>query len=100
MSWLVRFTALAMGVLFASPALAQIYPNRSIRLFVSFPPGGAADLVARLVGQSLSTRLGQPVVVENRPGAYGNIAGELAANAPAAGECPGGLSAMDRLPQQ
>ena len=82
MSWLVRFTALAMGVLFASPALAQIYPNRPIRLFVSFPPGGAADLVARLVGQSLSTRLGQPVVVENRPGANGNIAGEIAAKAP------------------
>jgi tripartite-type tricarboxylate transporter receptor subunit TctC len=81
MSWLVRFTALAMGVLFASPALAQIYPNRPIRLFVSFPPGGAADLVSRLVGQSLSTRLGQPVVVENRPGANGNIAGELAAKA-------------------
>ena len=81
MSWLVRFTALAMGVLFASPALAQIYPNRPIRLFVSFPPSGAADPVSRLVGQSLSTRLGQPVVVENRPGANGNIAGELAAKA-------------------
>jgi tripartite-type tricarboxylate transporter receptor subunit TctC len=70
-----------MVVLFGSPALAQIYPNRPIRLFVLFPPGGAADLVSRLVGQSLSTRLGQPVVVKNRPGANGNIAGELAAKA-------------------
>jgi tripartite-type tricarboxylate transporter receptor subunit TctC len=65
----------------ATAALAQTYPNRPIRLFVAFPPGGAADLVARVVGQPLSVRLGQPVVIENRPGSNGNIAGDLVAHA-------------------
>jgi tripartite-type tricarboxylate transporter receptor subunit TctC len=62
-------------------AAAQPYPSRPIRLLVSFPPGGAADIVARMVGQPLSARLGQPVVVENRPGSNGNLAGELVARA-------------------
>ncbi|HEY2136180.1 MAG TPA: tripartite tricarboxylate transporter substrate binding protein [Xanthobacteraceae bacterium] len=62
-------------------AAAQSYPNHPIRLFVSFPPGGAADLVARVTGQALSVRLGQPVVIENRPGANGNLAGEAVAKA-------------------
>ena len=70
--------ALAMS---GSVALAQSYPNRPIRLFVSFPPGGASDLIARVVGVPLSARLGQPIVVENRPGANGNIAGEAVAKA-------------------
>jgi tripartite-type tricarboxylate transporter receptor subunit TctC len=55
--------------------------RRAIRLLVSFPPGGAADLVARVVGQLLQIRLGQPVVVENRPGSNGNLAGDLVAHA-------------------
>jgi tripartite-type tricarboxylate transporter receptor subunit TctC len=62
-------------------AWAQSYPARPIRLLVSYPPGGAADLVARAVGAPLSARLGQPVVVENRPGSNGNLAGELVATA-------------------
>jgi tripartite-type tricarboxylate transporter receptor subunit TctC len=76
---------LVAGALGAAPAQAQTYPDRPIRLLVSFPPGGASDLVARVVGQGLSVRLGEPVVVENRPGSNGNVAGDLVAHAPADG---------------
>jgi len=68
-------------ILSAQALLAQSYPNRPIRLFVSFPPGGAADLVARVVGLPLAARLGQPVVIENRPGSNGNIAADMVAHA-------------------
>src|SRR5690349_24298759 len=64
---------------FATGALAQSYPNRPIRLVVGYPPGGAVDLIARLYGQGLSVRLGQPVVIENKPGSGSNLAGDLAA---------------------
>ena len=60
-------------------ANAQAYPSRPIRLLVGFPPGGAADIIARLYGQSLSTRLGKPVVIENRPGSGGNLASDAVA---------------------
>jgi len=70
--------ALALG---AMPARAQTYPTRPIKLLVAYPPGGASDLIARLVADALTKRLGQPVVVENRAGANGNIAGEAAAHA-------------------
>jgi tripartite-type tricarboxylate transporter receptor subunit TctC len=61
---------LAAALLFtgAAAAAAQTYPNRPIRLLVGYPPGGAVDLIARLYGQGLSVRLGQPVVIENKPG--------------------------------
>jgi tripartite-type tricarboxylate transporter receptor subunit TctC len=65
----------------AADASAQSYPNRPVRLFVSYPPGGAADIVARAIGTPLAARLGQPVVVENRPGSNGNTAGEIVARA-------------------
>jgi tripartite-type tricarboxylate transporter receptor subunit TctC len=60
---------------------AQAYPNRPVRMIVGFPAGGQADMVARLIGQWLQERLGQPFVVENRPGAAGNIAAEAVVRA-------------------
>ncbi|MFL6822544.1 MAG: Bug family tripartite tricarboxylate transporter substrate binding protein, partial [Xanthobacteraceae bacterium] len=80
-SVLMRFALAAVVAMLATVAPAQPYPTRPIRLLVSFPPGGASDLIARTLGQPLSARLGQPVVVENRPGSNGNLAGELAARA-------------------
>jgi tripartite-type tricarboxylate transporter receptor subunit TctC len=86
MAWLIRFVLAASMAMLATAAVTQVssaqpYPSRPIRLLVSFPPGGAADIVARLLAQPLSARLGQPVVVENRPGSNGNLAGELVARA-------------------
>ena len=66
-------------------ARAQAYPARPVRIIVGFPPGGPSDILARLIGQRLSERLGQPFVIENRPGATGNIATEAVARAPADG---------------
>jgi tripartite-type tricarboxylate transporter receptor subunit TctC len=66
-------------------AWAQAYPSRPIRWVVGFVPGGATDIIARLMGQWLSERLGQSVVIENRPGAGSNIATEVVVNAPADG---------------
>jgi len=62
-------------------AWGQAYPARPVRLIVGFPSGGVADMLARLIGQWLSERLGQPFVIENRPGAGGNIATEAAVRA-------------------
>lgn len=72
--------ALLMSVALVTGALAQAYPGRPIRVIVGYPPGGAVDLIARLYAQGLSVRLGQPVVVENKPGSGSNLAAELAAN--------------------
>jgi tripartite-type tricarboxylate transporter receptor subunit TctC len=65
----------------ATPALAQ-YPSRAIRLVVPIPPGGAPDIAARVIGQKLSERMGQPVITENRAGSNGNIAMEVVAKSP------------------
>jgi tripartite-type tricarboxylate transporter receptor subunit TctC len=81
MRHLARLLVVVAAALLVPPAAAENYPTRPIRLYVAFPPGGAADIVARLVAQPLSARLGQPVVVENKPGSGGNIAGELIARA-------------------
>ena len=68
--------------LFPLTARAQSYPTRPIRWVVPFPPGGATDIVARVVSQWLSERFGQPVVIENRGGAGGNIGVQAVVNAP------------------
>jgi len=74
--------AAAVACAISQSAFALDYPTKTVRLIVGVAPGGANDTVARLVAQTLSERLGQPVVVENRPGAGGNIGLEAAANAP------------------
>src|SRR5262245_66100803 len=84
-----QFLHLAAGAA-ALPAVsrvarAQAYPTRPVRLIVGAPPGGVADIHARLIGQWLSERLGQPFIIENRPGAGTNIATEMDTHAPADG---------------
>ena len=82
---LVRFVLAAAIAFSVTAALRQWppsdYPNRPIKLIVAFPPGGATDVIARMVGQPLGARLGQQVIVDNRPGSNGNIAAEVAAKA-------------------
>jgi tripartite-type tricarboxylate transporter receptor subunit TctC len=81
-----HFAAGVVGLPAASRlAWADVYPNRPVRLVVSFPAGYAPDIVARLVGEPLSGRLGQPVVIENRPGAGSNIGTEVVVRAPGDG---------------
>ena len=84
LSWrgLLSFALLAM----LPPACpAQSYPSKPLRMVVPYPPGGAADLLGRLVGQKLSERVGQPVVVETRAGGGGNIGAEYVVKSPADG---------------
>ncbi len=81
---LAVLSGVAATALLASPAVAQqAYPNKPIRLVVTFPPGGAPDILARLFADK--AQLGQPVVVDNKPGAGGNIGAEMVAKAPADG---------------
>ena len=82
-----RIACAALALLAAAPAalIAQGYPNKPIRYIVPFPPGGATDTLARAIGQKLSESIGQPVVIDNRPGAGGNIGMEAAVRSPADG---------------
>ena len=75
-------TAAALCLSFSATAGAQDYPNRPIRFIVPQPPSGPSDIMARALGERLAVRLGQPVLIENRPGAASNIGTELAAKAP------------------
>ncbi len=79
--------ALIVAAAFAAPlaAPAQTYPAKPIRMLVGFAPGGGTDTAARAIASKLSDRLGQTVVIDNRPGAAGNIATEITVNAPADG---------------
>lgn len=80
---ILRRALLAAGAALAvSGALAQAYPDKPIRLVVGYSAGGAVDIIARTVGQSLATSMGQPIVVENRPGAGTNIAVKSVISAP------------------
>src|SRR2546430_9124296 len=68
-----------IAALFAAEALAQQWPQKPVRLIVPFPPGGVTDSIARITVDWLATRLGQPVIAENKPGASGAIAAEFVA---------------------
>src|SRR5216110_3494173 len=79
----MRLLTLAVAAcLFASSAAAQPYPSKPIRFIVGFPPGGSADPTTRIIGAALAQQLGQPVVVENRPGADSAIAAEMMTRQP------------------
>jgi tripartite-type tricarboxylate transporter receptor subunit TctC len=84
-----KFLHLAAGATalpgFSLTTEAQTYPSRPISLIVFVPPGGTPDIIARLIGQSMSQRLGQSIVIDNRPGAGGNLALQAVARAPADG---------------
>ena len=82
----VAVAALAAAAVFSAPAAqAQAYPSKPIRMVVGFPSGGAPDTLARIVSEKISPSWGQPVVVDNKPGAGGNIGAEAVAHAPADG---------------
>ena len=71
------FCSVGMGM----QAQAQNYPNKTVRILVGFAPGGSTDILARLIAQEMTKNVGQQVVVDNRPGAGGNIAAELVSKA-------------------
>src|SRR5574341_2358944 len=71
--------SICIAMVLASDALAQAYPTRTVRLIDGFAPGGSTDIVGRLIAAKLADSFGQPVVVENRPGASGIVAAEMVA---------------------
>ena len=81
MTLLRRFLAACAIALLSTSLWAQSWPSKPIRMIIAFPPGGPTDLVSRVLAQKLSEQLGQQVFVDNKPGAGGNIAAELAAKA-------------------
>ena len=83
--WLVVCAGLAATIVAGAARADDDYPNHAVRWLVGYPPGGATDIVARLIGQYLSLHLNQQFIVENKPGAGNNLATELAVNSPADG---------------
>lgn len=79
MKHLIKAAGFALGLALAAGAAAQGFPQKSIRILVGFPPGGTSDILARTIASRLGPAIGQPVVVENRAGAAGNIAAEAVA---------------------
>src|SRR5687768_6675514 len=77
-----RAIGLALVLAFALPSLAQDYPSKPVRVIDPFAPGGASDVLARIVGQKLTERLGQPFLVDNRAGGGGHIGADFVAKAP------------------
>jgi tripartite-type tricarboxylate transporter receptor subunit TctC len=87
------FAACLLAAAFTAPAPAQDYPTQSIKIVISFGPGGGSDIVGRIIGQRIQEKLGQPVVVENRPGAGGMLGNEAIANSPKDGYTLGIMTA-------
>ena len=82
MKWVGQtLTALALTAVFAGEASAQQYPTHPVKILVTIPPGGAPDIAARLLAQRLTETMGQSFFIENRSGANGNVAAEMAAHA-------------------
>jgi tripartite-type tricarboxylate transporter receptor subunit TctC len=81
----MRIVAVALALIATSSVLAQPYPSRPVRFIVGFPPGGSADPTTRILGAALAEQLGQPVVVENRPGGDSSVAAEQVMRLPADG---------------
>ena len=77
----MKLLSLLVGMLLAVPAVAQDYPNKPIRIITAFGPGTATDIAARVIGQDIAVQTGQTVVIENKPGAEGQIAAQSAAAA-------------------
>ena len=81
-SWRAGAACLAAAAGIGSAVAAETYPSKPIRLIVAWGPGGAPDIFARVVGEKLAVQMGQPVIVDNRPGATGNVGAEIVAKAP------------------
>ena len=94
----LRLTAGAVALpVLPRRAWAQSYPARPVRIIVGFPPGGGVDIMARLIGQSLSERLNEQFIVENRPGAGSNIGTEAVVHATPDGYKIGRASCRERV---
>ena len=82
----VKAFVVAGGFLFfatgVSPLFAQLFPSKPLRMILPFPPGGPTDLLGRTLGQKMAENIGHAVIIDNRPGAGGNLGVELAAKAP------------------